>query len=81
MLTLLSLTTKYAHTTTPPGMLVGPRERRYRIRTSSNGARERLVVKHMITERSTSAWITVVSLHSVVFGLSYLYFPNGSTVA
>jgi hypothetical protein len=79
LLTLLSLTTKYARTATAPGVLVG--KRLYRIRTSSNGARERLVVKHTITERSTSARITVVALHPVVFGLSYLYFPKGSTMA
>jgi hypothetical protein len=35
----------------------------------------------MITERSTSAWITVVALHPVVFGLLYLYFPKGGTTA
>jgi hypothetical protein len=39
---LLSLTTKYAHTTTTPGMLVGTRKCRYRVYTPSNGARERL---------------------------------------
>jgi hypothetical protein len=78
---LLSLTIKVAHTVTAPGMLVGTHKRHYWIRTSSNGARERLVVKHTITERSTSARITVVALHPVVFGLSYLYFPRGSTMA
>jgi hypothetical protein len=62
-------------------MLVGTRKRRYRIHTSSNKARERLVVKHTITERSASARITVVALHPVVFGLSYLYFLKGSTMA
>jgi hypothetical protein len=35
--------------------------------------------KHTITERPTSAWITVVALHPVVFGLLYLYFPVGGT--
>jgi hypothetical protein len=34
-------------------------------------------VKHTITKRSASARITVVALHPVVFGLSYLYFPVG----
>jgi hypothetical protein len=38
------------------------------------------VATHMITERSTSAQITVATLHPVVFGLS-LYFPKGSTMA
>jgi hypothetical protein len=38
-------------------------------------------VKHMITKRFASAQITVVALHPVVFGLSYLYFPKGSTMA
>jgi hypothetical protein len=80
LLTLLSLTTKYAHTVTAPGMLVGTRERRYRIRTSSNGAREHLVVKHRITKRYASARITIIALHPVVFRLSYLYFPKGSTM-
>jgi hypothetical protein len=46
---LLSLTTKVALTVTAPGMLVGTHKRHYRVYTSSNGARERLVVKHMIT--------------------------------
>jgi hypothetical protein len=36
-------------------------------------------VKHMITERSASARISIVALHPVVFGLSYLYFPKGGT--
>jgi hypothetical protein len=80
LLMLLSLTTKYAHTVTAPGTLVGTRERRYRIRTSSNRAREHLVVKHTIAERSASARITIVALHLVVFRLSYLYFPKGSTM-
>jgi hypothetical protein len=62
-------------------MLVGTCKHRYWICTSSNGARERLVVKHTIIERSASARITVVELHPVVFGLSYLYFPKGSTMA
>jgi hypothetical protein len=35
----------------------------------------------MITERSASARITVVALHLMVFGLSYLYFPVGGTMA
>jgi hypothetical protein len=39
LLTLLSLTTKVALTVMVPGMLVGTRKRRYRIRTSSNGAK------------------------------------------
>jgi hypothetical protein len=39
------------------------------------------VVKHTIIERSASAQITVVALHPVVFGLSYLYFPKGGTTA
>jgi hypothetical protein len=78
---LLSLTTKVVHTVTAPGMLVRTSKRRYRIRTSSNGARERLVVKHTITERSASAQITVIALHPVVFGLSYLYFHKGGTMA
>jgi hypothetical protein len=42
---LLSLTTKCAHTETTPGMLVGTRKRHYRVYTSSNGARERLMGK------------------------------------
>jgi hypothetical protein len=46
----------------------------------SNGDRERLVVKHTITKRSASARITVVALHPVVFRLSHLYFPKGSTM-
>jgi hypothetical protein len=33
--------------------------------------------KTHVTERSSSGWITVVALHPVVFGLSYLYFPKG----
>jgi hypothetical protein len=33
----------------------GTRKHRYRVCTSSNGARERLVVKHTVTERSPSA--------------------------
>jgi hypothetical protein len=33
-------------------------------------------VKHTITERPTSTRITVVELHPVIFGLSYLYFPR-----
>jgi hypothetical protein len=37
-------------------------------------------VKHTITERSASAQITVVALHPVIFGLSYLYFPKGGTM-
>jgi hypothetical protein len=78
-LTLLHLTTKYAHMVTAPGMLVGTRKRRCQVYTSSNGARERLVVKLMIIERSASARITVVALHPVVFGLSYLHFPKGGT--
>jgi hypothetical protein len=41
----------------------------------SNGARERLVVKHTITERSASARIIVVALHLMVFGLSIYIFP------
>jgi hypothetical protein len=45
LLMLLSLTTKCAHTETTPGMLVGTRKRHYRVYTSSNGARERLVGK------------------------------------
>jgi hypothetical protein len=77
---LLSLTIKSAHMATTPGMLVGTRKRCYQIRTSSNGAREHLVVKHTITERSASTRITIVALHPVVFGLSYLYFPKGSTM-
>jgi hypothetical protein len=81
LLTLLSLTTKVAHMETTPRKLVGTREHQYRMRTSSNGARERLVVKHMITERSASARITVVALHPVVFGLLYLYFHMGSIMA
>jgi hypothetical protein len=36
-------------------------------------------VKYTIIERSTSARITVVALHPMVFGLSYLYFPKGGT--
>jgi hypothetical protein len=36
-------------------------------------------VKHTITERSASARITVVAVHPVVFGLSYLYFSKGGT--
>jgi hypothetical protein len=76
----LSLTTKVALTVTAPGMLVGTRKHLYRVYTSSNVARERLWVKHTITERSASAWITVVALHPVVFGLSYLYFPKGGTM-
>jgi hypothetical protein len=62
-------------------MLVGTRKRRNRVYTSSNGARERLAVKHMITERSASAQIMIVALHQVLFGLSYLYFPKGGTTA
>jgi hypothetical protein len=38
-------------------------------------------VKHTITERSMSARITIVALHLVVFGLSYLYFPVEGTMA
>jgi hypothetical protein len=38
-------------------------------------------IKHTITERSARAQITVVALHTVVFGLSYLYFPVGGTTA
>jgi hypothetical protein len=37
------------------------------------------LVKHTITERSTSARITIVALHPVVFALSYLYFPKAGT--
>jgi hypothetical protein len=38
-------------------------------------------VKHTFTKLSACAEITVVALHPVVFGLSYLYFPKGGTMA
>jgi hypothetical protein len=80
VLTLLSLTTKYAHTVTMLAMLVGTRKRRYRVRTSSNGLGNVFGKTH-VTERSASARITVVALHPGVFRLLYLYFPKGSTMA
>jgi hypothetical protein len=42
VLTLLSLTTKYAHTATALGMLVGTSKRCYWVYTSSNRAREHI---------------------------------------
>jgi hypothetical protein len=39
----------------------------------SNGARERLVVKHTITERSASTRITVVALHPMVSGCLFIF--------
>jgi hypothetical protein len=79
LLTLLSLTTKCEQTTTPKCLL------------ALTGIAARFTplvtrlwdvwVKHMIIERSTSAQITIVALHLVLFGLSYLYFPKGGTTA
>jgi uncharacterized protein YhhL (DUF1145 family) len=77
---LLSLTTKVALTVMAPGMLEALTSVATRFIPLVTG-RERLLVKHTITKRSPSTWITAVALHPVVFGLSYLYFPKGGTTA
>jgi hypothetical protein len=79
--TLLSFTTKVALTVMAPGMLEALTSVATRFTPLVTGLGNVVRVKHMITERSASARITVVALHPVVFGLSYLYVPKGSTMA
>jgi hypothetical protein len=79
LLTLLSLTTECAQIATATRMLVGAYKRRAGFAPLVTGLRD-VWVKHTITERSVSARITVVALHPVVFGLSYLYFPKEGTM-
>jgi hypothetical protein len=78
-LTLLSLTTKYTHGDGARNACWHSLSVTTRFAPLVMGLRD-IRGKHMITESSASARITIVALHQVVFGLSYLYFPKGGTM-